>query len=123
MTDDDTTDRATADDIAADGRVQATTEAEPPHGAADQPRHVPGIGGPGATEDAPDGRAALRLHAGISAIGGLLSVFVTLLFFILFGNVVLGVVFAVVAIASFAWGAWALWRLRSVAPTSRHRAG
>lgn len=92
------------------------SEQRPSTDSSTEPRSVPGIGGPGSTEDAPDGRSALRLHAAIGAIGGLLSVFVTVLFFVMFDAGTLGVIFAVVAVASFGWGAWALWRLRSTAP-------
>ncbi len=75
---------------------------------------VPGIGGTASTEDASDGRAALRLHIAISAIGGVLSAFVCVLYFVLFDVTALGVVFAVIALASFGWGGWARWRLRRV---------
>lgn len=82
-------------------------------------RSVPGIGGPGSAETEPDGRGALRLHAGISAIGALLSAFVTVVFLVLLGALVPGIVFAVVTLAAVGWGGWALWRLRRTRARAR----
>lgn len=74
-------------------------------------RTVPGTGGPGPEETSSEGRSALRLHAGIAAIGAVLSGFVTWIF-ILLGTVPLAWVFGVIAAMSLVILGWALYRQR-----------
>ena len=73
---------------------------------------MPGIGGPGSEETAPDGQRALRLHAGISAIAAVLSAFVTVVFAVVLDSLTPAIVFAVVTLATIGWGLWAVHRLR-----------
>ena len=75
-------------------------------------RHVPGIGGADATDTGAEGRSALRLHAGISVIGGLMSAFVTVLFALVLDLLVGAVVFGLVTLACIAWGLRVWQRLR-----------
>ena len=87
-------------------------------------RHVPGVGGPGATDTGADGRSALRLHAGISVLAVLLTAFVTVLFATMLDAPVLAVVFGVVTLACLAWGLRAVQRLRAGdRPRGTDRAG
>lgn len=74
---------------------------------------MPGIGGVDATDTGDRGRSALRLHAGISVIGAVLSAFVTVVFAVVLGSVVGAVVFGVVTLACIAWGIRAWQRLRA----------
>lgn len=76
-------------------------------------RHVPGVGGPGATDTGADGRSALRLHAGISVLAVLLTAFVTVLFATMLHSPGFAVVFGVVTLACLAWGIRAVQRLRA----------
>ncbi|MBW0102718.1 hypothetical protein [Pseudonocardia sp. KRD291] len=84
----------------------------------DEPRSVPGIGGPGSSEASPDGQSALKLHAGISVIGALLCAFVTVVFLWL-GSLTPAIVFAVIGLASLGWLGWTLRRRRRGREESR----
>lgn len=70
---------------------------------------VPGVAG--ATDSSADGQQGLRLHAGIAVLATVLSVLVTVVFFVQ-GIWPLAVVFAVVALASLGALGWALRRRR-----------
>ncbi|MEK6441292.1 MULTISPECIES: hypothetical protein [unclassified Pseudonocardia] len=78
-------------------------------------RSVPGIGGPGSVESAPDGQSALRLHAGIATIATILCAFVTGIF-VWLGAIVPAIVFGVIALGCLGILAWAITRRRRAAP-------
>jgi Flp pilus assembly protein TadB len=85
------------------------------HEARVSERSVPGIGGPGSVESAPDGQSALRLHAGIATIATILCAFVTGIFAWL-GALVPAIVFGVIALCCLGILAWAVTRRRRAAP-------
>lgn len=74
---------------------------------------VPGAGGP--DTHTPDGRGALRLHAGIASIAFVLSTLVTVIFF-LEGVTVLGIIFGVIALGCLGALGWATASRRRARP-------
>ena len=74
-------------------------------------RSVPGVGGPGGDARTPDGQSALKLHARIATVAFVLSVLVTVIFF-LQSVIVLGVIFGVIALGCVGAFAWATASLR-----------
>ncbi|MEQ3553381.1 hypothetical protein WIS52_23165 [Pseudonocardia nematodicida] len=90
--------------VAAAGRCRTMTRSDRQSDSRNpEDRHVPGIGGPGATDTGADGRAALRLHMGICVIGGVLSAFVTVLFALVLDAPVPAVLLGLVTLACIAW--------------------
>jgi Flp pilus assembly protein TadB len=85
---------------------------------SDADRSVPGFGGPKSVAGAPDGQAALRLHAGIAVVAFVLCAFVSAIFFWL-GTPVQGVIFAVIALACLGVLGWAVRLRRRSAPDRR----
>ncbi len=80
-------------------------------GETGEERRVPATGGPGPDEASLEGQRALQLHAGIAAIGAVLSAFVAWIF-IRLGTTSLAIVFGVIAIISLGILGWALYRKR-----------
>lgn len=75
-------------------------------------RHVPGIGGPDSTDAGTEGQAALRLHAKICVVAGILSAFVTVLFAVVLGSLAGTIALGLVTLACVAWGLRTWQRLR-----------
>lgn len=73
---------------------------------------MPGIGGPGSTDTGAEGQAALRLHAKICLVAGILSAFVTVLFAVVLGSLVGTLVLGAVTLGCVAWGIRTRQRLR-----------
>ncbi|HEY2221123.1 hypothetical protein [Actinomycetospora sp.] len=63
-------------------------------------------------DSTPEKQSELKLNVGIGTIGTVLSLFVTIVFFLVIDEVILGIVFAVVTVASAAITLYVLGRMR-----------